>query len=167
MSVRICALLWLWLRTTFGDGAVQSDPVHFLPGGTRYTHVLNRIGSSPDRTLRRRVIAPADVGSIQRVGKRWMLEAGVDWRVAGLAARGIDHRNGRRWQERCNPRRRNPSWVLGRKQRAGCRWRRRPRNDELMSRKTWPRVGLEHVIGKGVLSGPWSGKAERQPDTRT
>ena len=34
---------------------------------------------------------------------------------------------------------------------AARRWRRSPPKNELVRRKTWPLVGLEHVIGEGVV----------------
>jgi hypothetical protein len=92
-------------------------------GGTRYAHVLNRIGSSPDRAGQRRVIAPADVCIVERVRERGMLKAGVNRRVAGLTARGIDHSDLRARGSDATRGAGNPSRVLGRKQRAGGRWR--------------------------------------------
>src|ERR1035438_3958366 len=80
-----------------------------------------------------------------------MLEARISWR---FGSSGVDHVHILGWGSRAAGvcvGIAYPGRILRNKQIASCRRRGRSRNDELMSRKTWTLIGLEHPVGENVL----------------
>ena len=86
-------------------------------------------------------------------GDRRMLQAGIYLLIFSGGADQLDRGPGRcrtsrdRTGSRHVLRGKNAGGIVG------CAWRRRSPKDELMSGKTGPLIGLEHVVGPSILGG--------------
>src|SRR5580704_17945495 len=118
--------------------------------GLLLTDVLDGNRSSPDGTGGRRVVAPSHPVGLKEITQCGMFEAWILRWLGGFASSGIYHRDrSRQWS--------NASGWLGRiprgKEWAGRSGGRSTGNDELVRRKAWTFVGLEHAVAECVLLG--------------
>ena len=100
------------------------------------------------------VITPGIAVRLQQVGEGCVVETRIDGRVGIFVTRRIDQRHrGSRGRIAPGIGRAVRFRILRRKQIASGRGSRGPGNNELMRRHARPLVGLEHVVGEGVLLG--------------
>ena len=84
--------------------------------------MVDGVGSRPDGTGGRRVVAPRHTLAVEKVGERRMFEARILGRLGRFAAAGIDHRHGFRRRSEASGGTVTELGIFGGEQGAGRAW---------------------------------------------